>query len=194
MPADRSNLAARVAAATAQDTVRGLIFNAIFGVLREGAGEGAAAACDPVRKGTRTDFFTYPVTDFLRIIWDAVDLLEPKLGGADAAFFAIGHRACENVMESMVGRTLLAIGGNGGPRELLTHVPAGYKATVSYGVRTVEWPSERHARIRFAQDFLVPPFHCGVLAAVAERVGGRNVRATGRSVALLEAQYEVEWE
>jgi uncharacterized protein (TIGR02265 family) len=195
MPADRQELERRVAAAMPSDTVRGLIFNAIFSVVREAAGDEVARQCDPARKGQRTEFFNYPVTDFLRIFWDASDRLEGKVaGGAEAAFFRIGHRAGELVLGSMLGKTLLALAGTGGPRQLLGHAPGGYRATVSYGERLVSWPGERHARFVFIRDFLVPNFHCGVLAAGAERVGGKNVKALGRQTGPLEAVYDVTWE
>jgi len=194
MPADRRDLETRIAVATSADTVRGLIFNAIFSVVREEAGDEAARACDPARKGLRTEFFNYPVIDFLRIIWDAADRLEAKSGGADGAFYRIGHRAGELVLGSMLGKTLLALAGTGGPKQLLSHAPGGYRATVSYGERLVSWPSETHARFVFIRDFLVPGFHCGVLAAGAERAGGRAVKAVGRQTGLLEAVYDITWE
>jgi uncharacterized protein (TIGR02265 family) len=193
MPADRRDLESRIAAATPADTVRGLIFNAIFSVVREAAGDEAARACDPARKAQRTEFFNYPVVDFLRIIWDAADRLEGKIG-SEAAFYRIGHRAGELVLGSMLGKTLLALAGTGGPRQLLAHAPGGYRATVSYGERLVSWPSENHARFVFIRDFLVPPFHCGVLATGAERAGGRLVKAVGRQTGPLEAVYDITWE
>jgi uncharacterized protein (TIGR02265 family) len=194
MAADRRELELRLAAATPADTVRGLIFNAIFSVVREAAGDEAARACDPSRKGQRTEFFNYPVTDFLRIIWDAADRLEGKVGGGDAAFYRIGHRAGELVLGSMLGKTLLALAGTGGPKQLLSHAPGGYRATVSYGERLVSWPSETHARFVFIRDFLLPAFHCGVLAVGAERAGGRSVKAVGRQTGPLEAVYDVTWQ
>ena len=70
----------------------------------------------------------------------------------------------------------------------------GYRATVSYGERLVSWPTEKHARFVFIRDFLVPNFHCGVLAAGAERVGGKSVKAVGRQTGPLEAVYDITWE
>ena len=44
------------------------------------------------------------------------------------------------------------------------------------------------------RDFLVPPFHCGVVSAAVEMMGGRNVEAKGRQTAFLEAEYDFTWE
>jgi uncharacterized protein (TIGR02265 family) len=195
MPADRKDLEARIAAATPQDTVRGVVFNAIFSVVREEAGDEATRKVDSVSgKGARTEFFTYPVADFLNIIWNAADLLEPKLGSVEAVYYRIGARAAELVAASMLGKTMLALAAGGGTRRLLAHLPGGYRATVSYGERTVSWLSENHARYVFSRDFLVPPFHAGVLAVGATVSGGKNVRAVGRQTGPLEAVYDVTWE
>jgi uncharacterized protein (TIGR02265 family) len=194
MPADRKDLEARIAAANQEDTVRGLIFNAVFSVVREALGEQAARACDPCGKGTRVDFFTYPVVDFLRVCWAAAEKVEPVLRGTDPVFFRIGHRACTFVFGSLLGRTLLALSRAGGPRQLLLNAPGAYRGTVSYGERTAETVSDRHVRLTFRRDFLVPPFHCGVFVAAIEAVGGRRARAEGRQTGLLDATYDVTWE
>jgi uncharacterized protein (TIGR02265 family) len=195
MPADRKDLEARLAAATPHDTVRGVVFNAIFSVVKEHADEVAARKIDVVSgKGWRTEFFTYPVADYLNIIWNAADLLEGQLGGVDPVFYKVGARAAELIAASMLGKTLLALAAGGGARQLLTHMPGGYRATVSYGERTVTWVGEKHARYVFTHDFLVPPFHAGVLAVGAMVGGGKNVKATGRQTGPLEAVYDVTWE
>src|SRR5512141_3431474 len=92
MPADRKDLERRVAAATDADTSRGLNFNRLFDLVRDHLGDEAARAMDPQRKGSRVDFFSYPVAEYLRIAWDAADRLEQQLGGVDAVFTELGRR------------------------------------------------------------------------------------------------------
>ncbi|BDG04060.1 DUF2378 family protein [Anaeromyxobacter oryzae] len=193
MPTDRTDLERRLAAATADDTVRGLIFNAIFDAVEEHLGKDAAVAIDPTRKAHRTDFFSFPVSDYLRLAFDAVDRLEPRLGSVDAGFHAIGYRAASNTFGSMVGATLLALSGKDGARTLLSNAAAGYKATVSYGQRRLEWLGPAHARFTFTRDFLVPPFHCGVFQASVEAMGAKDVKVVGRQIAPLDAVYEISW-
>jgi uncharacterized protein (TIGR02265 family) len=193
MPADRTDLEARIAAATPDDTVRGLVFNGAFSVLREFGDEDAARECDPLGTGSRTDFFSYPVADYLNLAWAAADRLEGVLRGTDAVFYQIGHRALTNVFSSMLGRTLLTIAA-GDMQRLLSQAPSGYRATVSYGERAVDWPAKNHCHMVFKHDFLVPPFHCGVVSAAIEMMGGRNVQAAGRQTGFLEAEYDFKWE
>ncbi len=192
MASDRVDLEKRIAAATDQDTVRGLIFNAIFAVARAHGDPDLPRRCDPAGKGDRVDFFSYPVSDFLRICWDVADALAPKLP-FDEVLWKIGHRAGGGVLSSMLGRTLTAIAGTDG-RALIGQTPHAYRATVSYGERIVSWPGERHAQVVFRRDFLVPPFHCGVFTGALEAIRARSVAVTGEQTGFLEARYELRWE
>jgi len=192
VPADRQDLAARLAATTPADTVRGLIFSAAFDVARQHGDEALAVGADPARKGKRADFLSYPARDYLELAWNLADRLEEQLGGIDGVFFELGYRALANVMGSMLGHTILTFGRT--PRTLLGQVPSGYRATVSYGERRLTWEGERRARIDFERDFLVPPFHCGVLTALLDAVGAQRPSVTGRQVGFLAARYDVSWD
>lgn len=193
MTTDRKDLDGRLAAATPADTVRGLIFNALFDAVEEQLGHAAAVAVDPARKASRVEFFSYPVAEFLRIAFDGADRLEPKLGSTAAAFESFGYRATSNVLSSVMGRTLIALAGNRGVRSLLGQAPNGYRASVSYGERRVEWLGDRHAHLTFERDFLVPPFHCGVLRAAVDAMGARAERLDGRQTGPLRSEYDVVW-
>jgi uncharacterized protein (TIGR02265 family) len=193
LPIDQRDLQSRIAAATPQDTVRGLIFNALFDAVEEHAGKPAALACDASGKGHRTEFFSYPVAEFLATIGRAVEVLEPRLGSADRAFFECGYRALANVFASTLGATILALSRKD-PRALLGQAPTAYRGTVSYGERKLEWLGPTQARLSFVRDFLVPPYHCGVFTAALDAVGAKGARVGGRQVSLLEATYEVGWD
>jgi uncharacterized protein (TIGR02265 family) len=189
---DAVSLAARIAASTHRDTVRGLIFNGAFEALRELAGEPAARACDPAGTGRRWDYFSYPVADYLRLAWAAAEVLEPRLGGAQAAFWELGARAGLHWLATPLGRTVAAIAGPD-PRRLLSQTGAAYRTVVSYGTRTVEWLGERHARLLFRRDFLLPAFHCGVITAALREMAGVRARAEGRELEMLVSELDVAW-
>lgn len=193
MPADRKDLALRVAAATEADTSRGLNFTRLFDLVRDHLGDEAARACDPLRKGSRVDFFSYPVADYLRIAWDAADRLEGKLGSVDAVFEELGRRTVTGFLSSALGRTIYALAGRD-PRRFVAAGPAGYRSAVSYGERSVEWTGERSARMRFKRDFMVPAFHRAVMIAALEAAEARNPRVAGRATGLLDSEYELSWE
>ncbi len=191
MPADRKDLERRLAAATPKDTVRGFIFECVFDVAREHGGDELARRCDPAGKGSRVDFFSYPIADFLRAAWDAADALEKTLP-FDDALRAMGVRAGGKFLQSSIGKTLVKLVGIE-PRQLMSGVPSAYKSVVSYGERTVAWVGERHARHTFKRDFLVPAYHCGVLEGALRAVGAK-ASATGKATGFLEAVYDVTWE
>lgn len=193
MPADRQDLEERITAATPLDTVRGLFFNAIFSTVREHRGDGSARATDPLGRGSRAAFLSYPVVDFLRIAWNAADVLEGVYGDTGQAFYEMGRRSAQNVFESLWGRTLLSLAG-GAEHGLAAQIGAGYRGAVSYGERSLEWTGPRSCVITFTRDFLVPNYHCGVFAAALQVQGAQGVRAEGRQVGLLDAEYDVSWE
>jgi uncharacterized protein (TIGR02265 family) len=192
MPSDRTDLDQRLTASTAKDTVRGVVFDALFGVVREHASPSAVLAVDPLRRGKRLPLFSFPVSDFLRIAWDAADVLETRGLAFSESLFQFGRAAAASVFTSALGRTLSAIADRD-PARLLAHTAVGYKAIVSYGERTVERISDGHARITFHRDFLVPPYHCGVFVGAVEAIGGKNAKAAGVQTSLLEAVYEITW-
>jgi uncharacterized protein (TIGR02265 family) len=193
MPADRADLERRLAATTDADTSRGLNFNRLFDLVREQLGDEAARACDPHRKASRTDFFSYPVAEYLRIAWDAADRLEGKLGGVDAVFEELGRRTVTGFLGSVLGRTIFAIAGRD-PRRFVSAGPAGYRAAVSYGERSVEWLGEKHARMIFKRDFMPPQFHRAVILAGLGASDAKSPRVKARATGLLDSVYDISWQ
>lgn len=193
MPIDRKDLEARIAATTPQDTTRGLSFNALFDAIEEHLGKAEALALDPEHKGHRVEFFSYPVSDFLKISFEAADRSARKLGSTDAAFRAFGYRMLAHVFGSKIGATMLALAGRKGVRSLLGQAVPGYRAMVSYGTRTLEWVGDRHARITFERDFLVPAYHCGLFEAAIDSVGAKAERVEGRQTGPLASVYDIVW-
>ncbi len=192
MPTDRTDLRKRIAAATPADTSRGLNFNRLFDLVREKLGEQAARACDTEGKASRIDFFSYPVTDYLTIAWDAADRLEPVLGSIDAVWEELGRRTVTGFLSSVIGRTLFAMSGKD-PRRVVSAGPSGYRSAVSYGERSVDWFGPTHAKMIFKRDFMVPPFHRCVILAGLEVCGVENPRVEARAKSLLDSEYDISW-
>jgi uncharacterized protein (TIGR02265 family) len=156
-------------------------------------GDETARLCDPQGKGTRTDFFSYPVSEYLKAAWNAADRLETRLGGVDAVWTELGRRTVTGFLSSVLGRTIFAIAGRD-PRRIVSAGPSGYRSAVSYGERTVEWRGEKAARMVFRRDFMVPAFHRAVMQAALEASDARNPRVQGRALALLDSEYDLSWE
>ena len=193
MPADRQDLERRLAAATAADTSRGVNYNTLFGLVRDLLGEAAAREIDPLRKGSRVDFFSYPIADYLRIAWDAADRLEGRLGGLEAVWAELGRRTVRGFLDSVLGRAIFAVAGRDAHR-VVSAGPAGYRAATSYGERTVEWRSQRQARMTFRRDFMPAAFHRAVMLAALEATDARSPRVDARDTGFLESAYDIGWE
>jgi uncharacterized protein (TIGR02265 family) len=193
MPVDRTDFERRIAACGDADTTRGLNFNRLFDLVRDHMGDEAARLCDPQGKGSRTDFFSYPVAEYLRAAWNAADTLEPRLGSVDAVWTELGRRTVTGFLSSVLGRTIFAIAGRD-PRRIVSAGPAGYRSAVSYGERTVEWLGEKAARMTFRRDFMVPAFHRAVMLSALEASDARNPRVEGRALGLLDSEYDLSWQ
>ncbi len=193
MPADRKDLARRLAECKDSDTSRGLNFNRLFDLVREHLGDDAARAIDPQRKGSRIDFFSYPVSEYLRITWDAADRLEQEFGDIDAVFDELGRRTVTGFLASVLGRAIFALAGRD-PRRFVSAGPAGYRSSVSYGERSVEWLGERHARMVFKRDFMPPTFHRAVILAGLAASDAKAPRVEAKATSLLDSEYDVSWQ
>jgi uncharacterized protein (TIGR02265 family) len=193
MPADPRELQRRAAAATDDDTSRGLNFNTVFTLVRDELGDAAAKGCDPQRKASRVDFFSYPVAEYLRIAWTAADALEPRLGSVDAVWRELGRRTVTGFLASTIGRTVFAMSGRD-PRRVVSAGPAGYRSAVSYGERSVEWLAENRARMVFKRDFMPPVFHAAVIQAALEATDAYEPRVTGRETSFLHTEYDIIWD
>ncbi len=123
---------------TPVDTCRGMFFNGLLEAVRALGGEEARARCFAAAGEKKfVDFFSYPVADFMKALFTAADLLGPRLGGRDAVMRQLGRRATEDFLHSTVGRTMMALAGTD-PHRLLASFPSSYRASLSYGERSVE--------------------------------------------------------
>lgn len=193
MPADRSDLRARLAAATAGDTSRGLNYTTLFGLVRDHLGDAAAREVDVLGKGARVDFFSYPIGEYLQTTWSALDRLEPVFGATDAVLTELGRRTISGFLASMIGRTAFTMAGRD-PRRLLANLGPSYKTAVSYGERKVEFTGPRQAVVTFRGDFMPPAFHQAVLLTALQAGDARRPRVAGRATGLLDSVYDIQWE
>lgn len=193
MPADRSDLDRRLAAATADDTSRGLNYNTLFEMVRDHLGEAAAREVDVLGKGHRVDFFSYPIAEYLRCAWNVQDRLEPVLGSGERVLQELGKRTVTGFIGSMLGKTALAMSGRD-PRRLVGSAPSGYRGAVSYGERKVEWTGERRGRLVSRRDFMPPAFHAAVLLQALRSTDAARPRVAWQETGFLDAVYEFEWD
>jgi uncharacterized protein (TIGR02265 family) len=190
---DRAILQKLKAAATPEDTSRGLNYTTLFDFARAELGASAPREVDPLGKGSRVDFFNYPITEYLDTAWNIAERLAPRYGSMEGVFFELGKRTVDNFLASVLGKTIFAMAGRD-PRKVLAAGPGAFKSAVSYGDRAVEFVGERRARYTFRRDFMPNHFHRGVILAALGATDARNARCEAREVAFMETVYEIDWE
>ena len=179
--------------ATPADTARGMFFNGLLEAVRVLGGEEARGKCHTVAGGKKfVDFFNYPVSDLMKAIFTATDLLAPKLGGRDAVLRQLGRRATDDFLSSTVGKTMMALAGTD-PHRLLAAFPNACRASLSYGERSVERLGDRQARLIARRDFLPLPYNEGILTAAVEQSRARVVVVQGRRLGPLDVDYDISW-
>jgi uncharacterized protein (TIGR02265 family) len=181
--------------APASATVRGLIFNAVLGLVSRHHGEAASVELrERISKKSYIDFFPYPARDFLQLLYSAAEQLAPKYGGSlEEAIRACGGAAVSGFFQSAVGRTLTHLIGRGDPKRLFSNAPTAYSTTVGYGQRTYIKVNERAVKLHFLGDMQPVQFHQGVLEEALAAVGCKG-RVVAKPFSLEESEYTIEWE
>ncbi len=188
------DLERRIALARPEDTVRGLIFNAVLSLAQRELGpEAASRLREPLFKRSPVDFFSYPVVDFLRLIYSTADALAPQCGSREEALRVIGGATVEGFFRSTVGQTLTRLIGQKDPKRLFSNAPTAYATLVSYGRREYSELGERRVRLHFHGDMQPVEFHEGVLGEALKAIGCKG-QAQGTPRALDEAEYVIGWE
>src|SRR5574341_1924552 len=108
---DRSTLQRLKNDATPQDTSRGLNYTTLFDFARAELGPNAPREVDPLGKGSRVDFFNYPIAEYLDTAWNVADRLVSRYGSTDEVFFELGKRTVDGFLSSVLGRTIFKMAG-----------------------------------------------------------------------------------
>lgn len=184
----------RIAVTPENATVRGLIFNAVLGLVGRRQGDAAATALrEPISKKAFVDFFSYSARDFLRLLYAAAEKLAPEHGGSlEDAIRACGGAAVSGFFQSGVGRTLTQLIGQD-PKRLFSSAPTAYATTVGYGHRSCTQLSDKSVRLHFKEDMQPIEFHQGLLDEALKAVGGKG-SVEARAISLNEAEYTISWQ
>ncbi|PTL79456.1 TIGR02265 family protein [Vitiosangium sp. GDMCC 1.1324] len=170
-----------------------MFFNGLLDAVRALGGEEIRARCFAASGEKRfVDFFSYPVADFLKGLFTAVELLGPKHGGADAVLRQLGRRATGDFLQSTVGKTMMALAGTD-PQRLLASFPSAYRASLSYGERFVERVGDRQVKLMARRDFLPLAYNEGVLIAALEQSTAKELVVMGNRLAPLDVDYDIRW-
>ncbi|RKH41475.1 TIGR02265 family protein [Corallococcus llansteffanensis] len=188
------DLTARLGATTEEDTSRGMFFLGVLDAVRFLGGEEAVARVLE-QAGEKADYVPtqpYPFPRFLRLSYAAAWQLAPQVGDFDSAMRQIGTQAMLDFLHSMFAREVVQQAG-GDPKRLMELMQAGYRMALNFGERTVEWKSPTSGRITMTRTLMPVPYTEGILRAALEVTGVHDVQVQGRSLALVEAVYDIAW-
>lgn len=194
MPSDTNELAQRLALLQPGTTVRGLIFNALLGKVTEQAGGPASEQlCRELRLPRMVDFFSYPASDFLRLLYAASEVLEPQAGSFTEALRVCGAATAHVFFGSSVGSALAKIIGQSGPKRAFASTPICYSTVMNYGTHEYEPLEGKRVRLVYRGNVQPVPYHEGILAAVLQAMGWKGT-VTGTAHSLEHSEYIIEWE
>jgi len=192
----KNDMDQRLALVRPEDTVRGLIFNAVLNLAERQLGPDAAAKLrEPLFKRSPVDFFSYSAVDAIRLLYATSDALARagRFGSQEEAVRACGAAAVTGFFSSTVGQTLTRLIGKGDPKRLLSNAPTAYSTLVSYGRREYSVVAERHVRLAFEGDMQPVQFHEGVLQEALKAIQC-NGTVTGTPRGYFAADYDIQWE
>jgi uncharacterized protein (TIGR02265 family) len=183
----------RLFLATPMDTVRGMSFHTTLDVVRMDLGDEAVARClDQVGERSYKSFFTYPVSDYLRLQYNAAWLLSEKHGGFDNAVRRIAGGLAPGFLASVVGKAFMLLTKEG-PRQLINNMPVAFRAAASFGEISVHWTAPRSGVITTKRDFLLYMNHEGGLLGLFRTMGMTDVRVSGRQIGPLDNEVHFSW-
>jgi uncharacterized protein (TIGR02265 family) len=193
MPSNKAELAERIAAAQAGDSVRGLFFNVVFDLVQQHAGaDGLQRVRAGPLAGNYSDLRQYPVQDYLTQLFTAADVLEEALGSVDAVFHACGETSVTRYSTGM-GMLIFGIISRGDPHKLFAGAQMGYRAAVSYGTREYLSTGTKSGTLRVRRDMLPPAYHEGILTG-SLKVLGLKGSAKARAQGVDRVDYDIAWD
>lgn len=187
MPHDAGNLAQRIRLSTPQDTVKGALFRALLAELdrRIPADPKLPEFRKRFEKSAWREFSNFPVAEYLELVHQAADLLEPTVGGIPAAFSVIGAAVCNSFLSSAVGKLAVTMGSGKDPIALLSYAPSVYGVSASYGTRTFVRRGPDEAVLQIRRDFLPPDYHLGVIRT-GLAINGHAAQVRAEPLSLLD--------
>ncbi|NNB85060.1 DUF2378 family protein [Corallococcus exiguus] len=192
MPSDKAELAARIATLQQGDSVRGLIFKSVLGLVQQHAG---AIGMEQLRVGELNHDYaelrSYPARELLTMLYSAADVLESALGAQDAVFHACGE---VSITRYSTGPGMLVFGiiSRGDPQKLFAGAQMAYSAAVSYGNREYLTTGPKSGTLRMRRDMMPPAYHVGILTG-SLKVLGLTGKATAKPQGIDRVDYDIEW-
>ena len=189
------DLTRRLGLATPDKTVKGTLFRAAFAELERQAPEHPKLAELKERhvKSAWRDFSNFPVADYLKLVYDGADLIEPKAGNPAEALAQLGGAVTMSFLNSAVGRLALTMGSGKDPIALLSYAPGVYGVSANYGQRTFVRLGATQGLLKIRNDFMPADYHFGVIRT-GVKINGHTPKVELQKLGLLDVDIVVTWQ
>jgi serine/threonine-protein kinase len=166
---DVDELRHRIASAGPSAETRGLFFNALCAAGMELIGP---IADSKIRKAAAepkpyVDQLAYPTSEFLRMLWKAVELLIPKARNVDDAFELLGAEMMRALARSPFGKAL-ENQKDVEPESVLRPLMATLNTMIAPGHRLVSSTESTKATLVFKEEVLPIQLYIGLVRAVIQ--------------------------
>lgn len=175
------------------DTVGGLLFNSVLGVVRRLGDESMVRSClEATGEARLLDFFHYPTSAFLQLLFTAARSLNDKFGGIEQALWWMGYEVTAGFLSSTLGKALRVLMGND-PKRLLEGVPLSYRMITSNVRCTVSAAGAKGAILRFEHDVMPQPYMEGGFMGLLDAVKVKDPSARLLRPGPEPSEYELSW-
>lgn len=184
----------RISSMPLHHSMRGLFFNSVLEVVRLLEDESAVKHCLERTGETKyLDFFSYPTSGYVRLLYTAANLLSTRYGGFEGALRAMGARTIMKFLDSAAGKALhLVVVGN--PQRLLNNIPVVHRMVMRGGECSMKWAGPTGGLLTIERISAPAPFIEGALQALFDAMNVRGAKVASRQIGPLDVEFELSWE
>ncbi|MBE2252001.1 MAG: DUF2378 family protein [Myxococcus sp.] len=190
---DVAELEQRIASAGA-GAMRGLFFNALLAAVMKLAGP---VADQKVRKAAATqkpyvDQLSYPTSEFLRMLWKAVEQVLPKARNVDDAFELLGAAMMDGLVRSPFGKALEGQKERY-PEAIMKPLVATLNPMIAPGQRLVSRVETGRAVLVFKEEVLPLQLYIGMLRSLVQAFYRLPIEARWEKPSAQRIELMVAW-
>jgi eukaryotic-like serine/threonine-protein kinase len=190
---DSSELEQRIASA-GTGALRGLFCNSLLSAVMKLVGP---LADQRVRKAAAepkpyVDQLSYPTTEFLRMLWKAVELVLPKARNVDEAFEFIGASMMDGLLRSPFGKALESQKERF-PEAIVKPLVATLNPMIVPGQRMVSGVATGRAILVFKDEVLPIQLYIGMLRSLVHEFYGLPIEARWEKPSAQRIELTIVW-
>lgn len=191
---DVAELEQRIASAGPDANLRGLFFNALLAAAMKLAGPMAdsrvrKAAAEPKNY---VDQLSYPTSEFLRLLWKAVEQVQPKARNVDDAFELLGASMMDALIRSPFGRALEGQKERF-PDAILKPLVATLNPMIAPGQRLVSRVDKGVAVLVFKEEVLPIQLYIGLLRSLVQAFYKLPIEARWEKPSAQRIELTIAW-